>query len=514
MNSSSTSSPGVQQDGHHLDEQHRKLALRVVFLTVFLDILGFGIVIPQLGVYSSKFGAEGWVIGVLGSSYSIMQFLFAPFWGRLSDRIGRRPVLLLSIFGTACGYVLFAFSHSLPLLFASRILDGFTGANISAAQAYVSDVTEPKNRAKMFGLFGAIFGLGFVLGPACGLLLSTLPGNWSGNLGVGLFTATLGFVNWIFAVKFLPETLSKKQQQENITKQASRKTGWLQSVLDARAFSHALRLPGLSQMLIIAFVATAAFGNLQITYTPFLIVSYIRPAIQKEIRADPKAAITDAERHLDAGGPAKSLSADEGPGFSSTFGGDFNAAGLPPTPAGLSWRKIESTLVSQRASHYANAIFVTIGLMAVLVQGALIPFLRKRTREVTLLTVGTVIMALSLCLVPLQSTYFGQFPVAMLIALGNGMFMPILSAMVSEYSPVSERGEVFGVFQSMQSMGRIVGPLMGGFLFQKVAHSAPYFAGGSIMIIAFVLALRLREFCHHEPEQEDPDFLPEPEVAA
>jgi MFS family permease len=420
--------------------------------------------------------------------------------------------MLLSIFGTACGYVLFAVAHSIPLLFASRLLDGFTGANISAAQAYISDITEPKNRAKMFGLFGAIFGLGFVLGPACGLLLSMLPGNWGGNLGVGLFTAGLSFFNWIFAFKFLPETLSKQQQKENSEKLAARKTSFFQSVLDVRAFSHALSLPGLSLMLIISFVATAAFGNLQITYTPYMIVTYIRPAIQREIRANPEAAAQEALRHLRASSPTKALSAEDGPGYSATLGGDFDTTGLPAPPAGVSWRKVESTLSTQRATRYANAIFVTIGMTGILIQGLLIPFLRKRAKETTLLIIGTVIMAISLAIVPLSPTYAGQFPIAMLIALGNGMFMPILSAMVSEYSPVAERGEVFGVYQSMQSLGRIIGPLMGGALFQKISHAAPYFTGGAIMLIAVMLASQLRIFCNKNavPEQEQPEFVPEP----
>jgi DHA1 family tetracycline resistance protein-like MFS transporter len=495
------------------DERHRNLAIRTVFFTVFLDILGFGIVIPQLGVYSSKFGAEGLIIGLLGSSYSIMQFLFAPFWGRVSDRIGRRPVLLLSIFGTGCGYLLFGFAHSLPMLFAARIIDGFTGANISAAQAYVSDVTEPKNRTKMFGLFGAIFGLGFTLGPGVGILLTMLPGDWGGNLGVGLFTAALSFTNWLIALKFLPESLSKSQQQENVEKQNSRKTGWLQSVLDARAFSHALKLPGLNLMLVIAFVATAAFGNLQTTYTPFLIVTYIRPAIQQSIRANPAENIDEAQQHLKAS-PLQAMASGETPSFSSSFGGDFDASGLPPAPPNMSWRKIESTLVSRRALNMACWLFVTIGITGILVQGALIPYLRKRTREVTLLTAGTIIMAVALTLVPLQHFYAGQFPVAMLIALGNGMFMPVLSALVSEYSPVAERGEVFGVYQSMQSMGRIIGPLMGGALFQMVAHSAPYFMGGAIMSLAVVLGLQLRRFCNHPEEKEAADFVPEPVMEA
>lgn len=489
--------------------KQKQTAIRVIFFTVFLDILGFGIVIPQLGVYSSKFGAEGWVIGLLGASYSIMQFLFAPFWGALSDRIGRRPVLIWSIFGTAWGYVIFAFAHSIPLLFVSRILDGITGANISAAQAYISDISEPKERAKMFGLFGAVFGLGFVLGPACGLLLSQLPGNWGGNLGVGLFTAALGFFNWLFALKFLPETVTAEMRAANKERQAARRlTTTSRLPLDVRAFTTAFRMPGLNLMLVIAFVATFAFANLQVTYTPFLIVKYVRPAVQEEIRTNTAQAVEEARHHLSASTPAVSMS-KEAPGFSPSMGGDFSLDRAPPE--GMSWRQIESTLVSQRAVRYANSIFVTIGIAAVLVQGLLIPFLKKRFNEVSLLFSGTIIMALGLTLVPFSSTYAGQFPISILIALGNGLFMPILSALVSEHSPESERGEIFGVFQSMQSLGRMIGPILGGLLFQFVAHPAPYISGGLIMLIAIYLATRLRTFCRlHRPDPDAPELVPEP----
>jgi MFS family permease len=505
MNNSDSASPLVA------DEQHRKLALRVVFLTVFLDILGFGIVIPQLGVYSSKFGAEGWVIGVLGASYSIMQFLFAPFWGRLSDRIGRRPVLLLSIFGTASGYVLFAFSHSLVLLFAARLLDGFTGANISAAQAYVSDVTEPEDRARIFGLFGAIFGLGFVLGPAFGLLLSGLPGVWGGNLGVGLFTAALGYSNFLSALKFLPETLSKAQQAINEKKQRTgRSGGW--NLVNARAFNHALRLPGLNLILVIAFVATFAFANRQVTYTPFLIVKYVRPSVQKYIREHPDEAVIEAKKNLSAHNTEQSIAEGADTAYSATLGGDFTLD--RPQPDGLTWREVEKTLSSQRAVRLANALFVAIGLTAILVQGALLPLLRKRAREVSLLICGTIIMAAALALVPLPGAYLWQFPVSMLIALGNGLFMPVLSAMVSEYSPIAERGEIFGVYQSMQSLGRILGPVLGGALFEFISHGAPYFTGAAIMLGAVALAFRLRHYENRAQPALENEFCPEPVMEA
>lgn len=146
--------------------------LLFIFLTVFIDLLGFGIVIPLLPIYSQYFGASEWQLGLLFSCFSGMQFLFAPLWGRLSDRIGRKPVLVGGLIGSAASYALFAYADTLGLLFASRLLAGFFGANISSAQAYIADVTTEENRAKGMGLLGAAFGLGFTFGPLLGGVLS------------------------------------------------------------------------------------------------------------------------------------------------------------------------------------------------------------------------------------------------------------------------------------------------------------------------------------------------------
>jgi multidrug resistance protein len=142
--------------------------LLFIFLTVFIDLLGFGIVIPLLPVYSKAYGASSETLSWLFASFSLMQFLFAPMWGRLSDRIGRKPVLVGGLIGTAGAYVLFANADSLTMLFASRILAGFFGANISTASAYIADVTTSENRTRGMGLIGAAFGLGFTLGPLVG----------------------------------------------------------------------------------------------------------------------------------------------------------------------------------------------------------------------------------------------------------------------------------------------------------------------------------------------------------
>ena len=146
---------------------HKKI-LTLVFLTVFLDLVGFGIIIPIQPFYAEKLGASPTVITLLGASFSLMQFLFGSFWGRLSDRIGRRPVMLLSIACSSIGYAIFGAAESLPILFLARMLAGFGSANIGAAQAIIADCTPPESRAKGMGLIGAAFGLGFIFGPAMG----------------------------------------------------------------------------------------------------------------------------------------------------------------------------------------------------------------------------------------------------------------------------------------------------------------------------------------------------------
>ena len=150
----------------------KKSPLVVLFVTVFIDLIGFGIVLPLLPFYAEHFGANALLVGLLSTSFSLMQLLFAPVWGRLSDRVGRRPVILAGLLGSSISYLTFALAQSLPILFLSRILAGIAGANISTAQAYIADSTQPENRAKGMGLIGAAYGLGFTVGPAIGGILS------------------------------------------------------------------------------------------------------------------------------------------------------------------------------------------------------------------------------------------------------------------------------------------------------------------------------------------------------
>ncbi|MEX2571125.1 MAG: MFS transporter [Gemmatimonadota bacterium] len=181
--------------------------LAILFLTVFLDLVGFGIVIPLLPLYAEEFGASPVAVTWLVAVYSLMQFAVAPWWGQLSDRHGRRPILLIGLFGSGLSYLFFGLAGTLGGLFAARILAGVMGANIGVAQAYVADVTNERERARGMGMIGAAFGLGFIFGPVIGGLLSQF------GMSVPFFAASaLAFGNGLLAVVRLPESLGARDR--------------------------------------------------------------------------------------------------------------------------------------------------------------------------------------------------------------------------------------------------------------------------------------------------------------
>jgi len=230
----------------------RRSPLAVIYLTVFIDLLGFSIILPLLPFYAEHFGATGVWVGALLTAYSAVQFVSAPLLGRLSDRVGRRPVLLLSLAGSAVSLAFTGFAHSLVLLLAGRALAGLFGGSIATAQAYVADVTEPEVRAKYMGLLGASVGLGFVFGPAIGAGFSPF-----GFGAAAFFAAGLAAVNLAFAYFKLPE---------------SRRRGSAPSgrVLPTFAIlSHAFRRPAVARILAATFLTTFAFVGLEATFALF-----------------------------------------------------------------------------------------------------------------------------------------------------------------------------------------------------------------------------------------------------
>lgn len=229
--------------------------LAIIFLTVALDLLGFGLIIPVAPYYAQHFHATETEVALLGTIYSAMQFIFVPVWGRLSDRVGRRPVLLFSILASAVSMAIFGAAQSYGWLLAARAVSGAATANIAVAQAYVADVTTPANRAKGMGLIGAAFGIGFVFGPFAGGQLSSLGRHLGIGYGlVGYGAAALALVNFVLALTLLPE--SRKPGDSPVAGRASRLAELRQT----------LTIPGLVGLFVVFFVGTFAFANLEWTF--------------------------------------------------------------------------------------------------------------------------------------------------------------------------------------------------------------------------------------------------------
>ena len=223
--------------------------LLIIFLTIFVNLIGFGIIIPLLPYYAEQFGASPLVIGLLFAIYSLCQLLAAPALGDLSDRWGRRPILIFSLLGTVVSFVMLAMAHSVVMLFLARIVDGLSGGNISTARAYVADVTEPKDRARAFGLIGAAFGLGFIMGPALSGMLARV--SYTAPIWAA---AALTFVAAVMALVWLPETVHRAHAG------AGNPLSYLPELLQR---------PAMRRVLALDFIYWFAFSIFQTTFALF-----------------------------------------------------------------------------------------------------------------------------------------------------------------------------------------------------------------------------------------------------
>jgi DHA1 family tetracycline resistance protein-like MFS transporter len=350
--------------------------------------------------YAETFGASALTVGLLNTSFSLMQFLFAPFWGRLSDRIGRRPVILIGLFGSFVSYLLFGLATSLTLLFAARIAAGIAGANIPTAQAYMADVTTPENRAKGMGLVGAAFGLGFIFGPAIGGFLS----QWGYQMP-SFFASGLSFVNFLAAWWLLPE--SRGTGAERRVAHVSR----------IEAFRKAITRSGLPSLLVIYFIVITAFSSFEMNF---------------------------------------SLYAEYRFGFGSTTIG---------------------------------YVFAFIGVVLALVQGVLVGRVVPVWGERRVIPAAIAVLALGLALVPIANGVPLVVAACGLLALGMGFNSPSISSLISRLSRADEQGGVLGVSQSVASLGRIIGPAWGGYLYDVFGRPAPFFSAAALMLVALLLSL-------------------------
>ncbi len=228
--------------------------MMTIFLVVFIDLLGFGIILPLLPYIAEKYAATPLMIGLLSGAYSLFQFIAGPILGRLSDRYGRKKLLIISQLGSMAGYVLLALAGSLPLLFISRIIDGITGGNISIAQAYMADVTTKETRAKGMGLLGAAFGIGFMFGPAIGGYLSKY-----GFAAPALFAAGISALSTVATTLFLTETINVKQAKSSP-----------RTAMTFTELKRVLKTPPISTLLVIFFLLSLGFSGMQGTYALFV----------------------------------------------------------------------------------------------------------------------------------------------------------------------------------------------------------------------------------------------------
>jgi MFS family permease len=242
----------------------RKASLGTIFFTVFLDLLGFGLVVPYLPGVARAYGASDLTATVLGAVYSLMQLLFVPLWGHLSDRVGRRPLLVWSVAASAVGMLLLGSATSLWMLFLARIWSGIATSNLAVANAYIADVTAPEDRSRGMGLIGASIGLGFIFGPVIGGLLEAYSQAYGVLPRVGALpafaAAGLSAVNLVLALTFLPESLAKEDRGKHVRSPTP---------FDLDRFRTALRFTGVAPAMAVNFIVVLSFSGLEQTFRLF-----------------------------------------------------------------------------------------------------------------------------------------------------------------------------------------------------------------------------------------------------
>jgi len=410
----------------------KKSALATVFLVVVIDLMGFGIVLPLLPFYAGEFQASAVVIGLLYSVYSLMQLIFSPIWGSLSDRIGRRPIMLLSTFGAVLAYIIFGLAESLTVLLFSRIVAGVMGGNISTAQAYITDVTTKEDRAKGMGLIGAAFGIGFVVGPATATLLIHdsfhsfiaglgLPGlaEWmTANRYAlpGFFAALLSFCSFLMVWFRLEETVDTTRERATTVRRPGvfSPTFWRRLSQQRGESARGLLIP-----LVIGFFLLS-FGESSL-YSSFPLF---------------------AEGHLD----------------------------LTATDVGVQ--------------------FFYIGIIVVIVQGFLIRPLTRRFSEENLFMTGNILMVIGLGLIPAATSMTMLAFFLGLMAFGKSLNTPTITSLISQEADDENVGAVMGTAQGLSGMGRMFGPTWGGALF-AIHFGLPFVATALVVSATIWVGWRL-----------------------
>jgi MFS transporter, DHA1 family, multidrug resistance protein len=373
-----------------------KSALPILFLVMFLVMIGFGIIIPVLPFYAEDMGANPTQLGLLMAVYSLMQLIFAPMWGRLSDKIGRKPVMMIGIAGLALSFFIQAISTQLWMLFAARIIGGIlSSANMPTAMAYVADITTEENRGKGMGIVGAAVGLGFVFGPAVGGIFS------KHSLSMPFYLAGASSLITLILVAFI-----LKESKQNKGETTQQQSVW-------KAFT-----PDVSMLFFVQLFISLSLSGLEATFAYF--------------------------------------AADK--------------AGLGSTQLGY--------------------IFMIMGFAGAMVQGGLVGRWTKKYGESAVIQGGMIVSAIGFGLILLVNNFTTAAIYLTIFGIGNGVIRPSVSSLLTKIS-TSGHGSTTGLLSSFDSLGRIIGPVLGGWLF-SITIGLPYISGVILTIVAFVLFLGFR----------------------
>jgi MFS family permease len=407
----------------------RKPSLLVIFLTVFIDLVGFGIVLPLLPQYAESaqgYRANWFELGLLMASFSAMQFFFAPVWGRLSDRIGRRPILLLSTAGAVASYVLFAYAARVEgaagvwLIIASRTFAGLCGANITVAQAYIADISSPAERSRKMGLIGMAFGLGFIFGPPIGVVSF----NYFGPSGPGLFAACFCAINLVLAWFILGESWTPSAEH------VPTRPHWEQ-------WRHTLSQPTIGLLIAIFFLATFCFTAFELTLGLMVAENF-----GLALRTPPAIKVA---------------------GILLAYSGIIGAF-VQGGPIG---RLVKS--MGERRLIALSLILTAIGLSP-------LPFIH-----------GQGVLTWRLLFSPDGASWWLLLSVLAVLAIGSGLTRPPLFGLLSVLTPANEQGVTLGIAQGAGSLARIVGPMFAAAAY-KAHPKMLYVVCGSICLITGLIA--------------------------
>ncbi|PKN97653.1 MAG: hypothetical protein CVU42_15285 [Chloroflexi bacterium HGW-Chloroflexi-4] len=422
-----------------------------VFIIILIDLLGLTIIIPLMSFYAASFGANATTIGLLGAAYPAMQVVGAPILGRLSDRFGRKPILIISQIGTLLGFILLGFADAIWMLFAARILDGLSGANISTAQAVISDITTENNRTQGLGLIGAAFGLGFVVGPVIAFLSLAISGN---NYHVPAFVAAgFSLISIIMTTVMLKET---HPARKSVSLTARKE-------ISLQLFFATLKKPMVGFLLVMIFVYQIAFGGFQQLLSLFTL---------------------------------------------NRLGLNASGNSIIFVWVGILVVSVQGYFIGKWSRRFGEFKLIRFGL-AMLVTGLLLTAFTPRIpppwyskAEVTTelsssrYLPGETPPTQNLQIeVPLEDKKgllgLGWLLMAMIpAAIGGGVLQPSANSLLTRKVSIEEVGGTLGISAALLSAANALAPVVGGALFQNLGSSAPYFFGAILCAILFLFSKR------------------------